>query len=100
MSGLLSSLSYLFSGDWYNYLLKLRADYIKIDGSLIKDLATDENAMILVKTIVNFAKELQILTIAEYVENAAIHEIVKELGVDYSQGYYFSEPTAFPNFNK
>lgn len=84
----------------FNYLLKLRADYIKIDGSLIKDLATDENAMILVKTIVNFAKELHILTIAEYVENSTIYEIVKELGVDYSQGYYFSEATEFPNFDK
>ncbi|MFT5661116.1 MAG: PAS domain S-box-containing protein [Sulfurimonas sp.] len=84
----------------FNYLLKLQADYIKIDGSLIKDIYTDKNAKILVKTIVNFAKELNILTIAEYVENSKIYEIVKELGVDYSQGYYFSEPTKFPSFDK
>ncbi len=84
----------------FNYLLKLRADYIKIDGSLIKDLETDQNAKVLVKTIVNFAKELNILTIAEYVQNKEVYEILKEMGVDYSQGYYFSEPTASPNFDK
>ena len=84
----------------FNYLLKLRADYIKIDGSLIKDLETDEDAKILVKTIVNFAKELNILTIAEYVENKRVYEIVTEIGVDYSQGYYFSEPTASPSFDR
>lgn len=84
----------------FNYLLKLQADYIKIDSSLIKDLDTDANARILVKTIVNFAKELGILTIAEYVENSTIYKIVEELGIDYSQGYFFSAPTQYPNFNK
>lgn len=84
----------------FNYLLKLRADYIKIDGSLIKDIDKDQNAKILVKTIVNFAKELNILTIAEYVENSTVYEIVKELGVDYSQGYFFSEPIEHPNFDR
>ncbi len=84
----------------FNYLLKLKADFIKIDGSLIKDIDTDMNARILVKTIVNFAKELNILTIAEYVENNSIYEVVKEIGIDYSQGYFFSEPTEFPNFEK
>jgi len=42
---------------------------------------------------VSFAKELNILTIAEYVENSTIYEIVKEIGIDYSQGYFFSKPT-------
>jgi len=84
----------------FNYLLKLKADYIKIDGSLIKNIDTDINAKILVKTIVNFAKELNILTIAEYVENSTIYEIVKEIGIDYSQGYFFSEPTKLPDFQR
>ncbi|MBA3025530.1 MAG: EAL domain-containing protein [Sulfurimonas sp.] len=84
----------------FNYLLKLQADYIKIDGSLIKNIDTDMNARILVKTIVNFAKELNISTIAEYVENSTIYEIVKDLGIDYSQGYFFSAPLEFPDFTK
>jgi len=84
----------------FNYLLKLRADYIKIDGSLIKHLDTDKNAMILVKNIVGFAQELGMMTIAEYVENSTIYEIVKELGIDYSQGYFFSEPLEAPLFER
>jgi PAS domain S-box-containing protein len=84
----------------FNYLLKLQADYIKIDGSLIKNIDTDINAKVLVKTIVNFAKELNILTIAEYVENSTIYEIVKEIGIDYSQGYFFSQPISAPNFER
>ena len=76
----------------FEYLLKLKADYIKIDGSLIKDIDTNETSMIVVKNIVQFAKDLGIKTIAEFVENEAILEKIKELGVDYSQGYYFSEP--------
>ena len=74
------------------HLLKLKVDIIKIDGTLIRDLDSDENAQIIVKTIVDFANKLNILTIAEFVHSDSIWHIVKELGVDYSQGYYFGEP--------
>ena len=84
----------------FNYLLELKADYIKIDGSLIKNIDTDRSAKVLVETIVSFAKELNILTIAEYVENETIFNIVKEIGIDYSQGYYFSAPIEAPEFEK
>lgn len=84
----------------FNYLLELKADYIKIDGSLIKNIDTDKSAKVLVKTIVSFAKELNIFTIAEYVENETIFNIVKEIGIDYSQGYYFSAPKEIPEFEK
>lgn len=84
----------------FNYLLELQADYIKIDGSLVKNVVTDKNSQTLIKTIVAFAKELNMLTIAEYVENGEIYEMVKELGVDYSQGYFFSKPIESPDFTK
>lgn len=84
----------------FNYLLELKADYIKIDGSLIKNIDTDRSARVLVETIVSFAKELNILTIAEYVENETIYNIIKEIGIDYSQGYYFSPPIETPDFKK
>lgn len=74
------------------HLLRLNVDIIKIDGSLIRDLDSDINAQIMVKTIVDFSKKLGILTVAEFVHSEAIDTIVKELGVDYSQGYYISEP--------
>lgn len=74
------------------YLMKLSADYIKIDGSLIKEIHTNTQAQIVVSTIVNFANKMKIKTIAEFVENEEIQNKVIELGIDYSQGYYFSKP--------
>ena len=76
----------------FEYLMRLQADYIKIDGSLIKDICSNKNSEIIVSTIVDFAKKLGIKTIAEFVENKDILNKVIELGVDYSQGYYFSQP--------
>ncbi|MBE0515146.1 EAL domain-containing protein [Sulfurimonas sp.] len=76
----------------FEYLIKLKADYLKIDGSIIKNIDKDENAFLVVSTIVEFSKKLGMKTIAEYVESEEIFKIVKELGIDYSQGYYFSEP--------
>lgn len=78
----------------FEYLIKLRADYLKIDGSLIKNIDKDKNALLVVSTIVDFAKKFAMQTIAEFVENEEIFKIVKELGIDYSQGYYFSQPKA------
>ena len=76
----------------FEYLLQLNIDYIKIDGSLIKNIDTDKNAQIIVETIVDFAKKLKVQTVAEFVHNEAVYLKVKELGVDRTQGYYFAEP--------
>ncbi len=76
----------------FSYLLELQPDYIKIDGSLIKDLDTNKNAKNIVTTIITFAQELHCKTVAEYIHSKEIFEICKELGVDEFQGYYFSEP--------
>jgi len=76
----------------FEYLIKLKADFLKIDGSLIKNLDKDKNALVVVSTIVEFSKKLGMKTIAEFVENEEIFKIVKDLGIDYSQGYYFSAP--------
>jgi len=77
----------------FSYLTKINADYIKIDGSLIKDIDVDKNAFLVVETIVRFAKKLGIKTIAEYVCSSTVMEVVKELGIDYSQGFYIDEPS-------
>lgn len=76
----------------FEYLIKLKADYLKIDGSLIKDIDKDENAYLVVSTIIEFSKKLGMKTVAEFVESKEIFKIVQELGVDYSQGYYFKQP--------
>lgn len=76
----------------FEYLIKLKADFIKIDGSLIKDINTKKEAFIVVQVIVSFAKQMGIKTIAEFVEDNAILKTLEDLGIDYSQGYYFSPP--------
>lgn len=76
----------------FSRLLALDVDIIKIDGSFIKNLDTDYNSMKIVSTIVEFAQKMGAKTVAEYVHNEMIDTIVKDLGVDYSQGYYISAP--------
>jgi len=84
----------------FEHLLKMNVDYLKIDASLIKNIATDENSYKITKTIIEFAKSLNLKTIAEYVENEEIFNIIKDLGADYSQGYYFSAPIARPDMKE
>jgi len=79
----------------FSYMTKIKADYIKIDGSLIKSIATDNNSFIVVEAIVQFAKKLGIKTIAEYVSSNTILKKVKELDIDYAQGFYIDEPSVF-----
>ncbi|MBU0720639.1 EAL domain-containing protein [bacterium] len=76
----------------FSYMMKIQPDYLKIDGSLIKNINSDKNAYKIVKTIVSFSKELNIKTIAEFVHSKEIYEVCKAIGIDEFQGYYFSEP--------
>lgn len=76
----------------FEYTIKLDIDIIKIDGSLIKNIHLDKNLELTVETIVTFAKALNIKTVAEFVHNEEVYECVKNLGIDYSQGYYLHEP--------
>lgn len=79
----------------FDHLLKLNIDTLKIDGSLIKNLPHDRNAQIFVKHICDFAHEMGIDVVAEFVANEEIYKRVKEIGIDASQGYYFYEPSPF-----
>ncbi len=74
------------------YLTEIKTDYIKIDGSIISKILDDKISFLLVKSIVEFAKEADIKVIAEYVSTKEIFEIIKILEIDYVQGYYFSIP--------
>jgi len=82
----------------FSYLTKMKPNYIKIDGSLIENIDIDKNSLIIVETIVAFAKKLGIKTVAEYVHSSIIMDIVKRLDIDYSQGFYIDEPSI--NFKK
>ncbi|WP_323589188.1 bifunctional diguanylate cyclase/phosphodiesterase [Aliarcobacter butzleri] len=78
----------------FDYLAKLNVDYIKIDGSLIKDILINKSNQNIVSMLVNFAKGQKVKTIAEFVSNKDILNKVRELGIDYVQGYYIKEPIA------
>ena len=77
----------------FSYIIKLNPDFIKIDGSLIKDIDKDKNAQIVVETIVDFSKKLGIKTVAEFVHSSTVLSTVKRLGIDYSQGYFIDMPS-------
>ncbi|WP_323669166.1 EAL domain-containing protein [Aliarcobacter butzleri] len=78
----------------FEYLAKLNVDYIKIDGYLIKDILINKSSQNIVSMLVNFAKGQKVKTIAEFVSNKDILNKVRELGIDYVQGYYIKEPIA------
>ncbi len=71
----------------------ISADIIKIDGKYIKDIASNEKSYHITKTIANFAKSMDAKVVAEFVSDDAIYETIKNLGIDYSQGYYFAPPS-------
>ncbi len=73
-------------------LIEYDPDIIKIDGTLVKDLEFDKKSLSIIKGFLSFAKEQGIQTVGEFVENENIYLILKDLGVDYSQGYYFGKP--------
>lgn len=74
------------------YLDKIKADYIKIDGTLIQDMMINDKTLFLVQSIVGIAKKFGIKTVAEFVSDEKIFKKVKSLDIDYSQGYYIAEP--------
>lgn len=76
----------------FAHILRLNVDFIKIDASLIKNLDVDLSAQDIVRTIVEFAHRLNIKTVAEFVHSQDVYDECQELGIDYLQGYYLSEP--------
>ncbi|WP_044415930.1 EAL domain-containing response regulator [Halarcobacter anaerophilus] len=79
----------------FNMLVNLDINYVKIDGSLIRGINESKNQQIIVKTIDEFAKKFGFKTVAEFVSEEEIYNEVKEIGVDYSQGYYFDAPLSY-----
>ncbi len=79
----------------FNLLTLLDIDFVKIDGSLIEKINTSKELEIIVNTIANFSKEFKVKTIAEYVSNEDVYNKIKELKIDYCQGYYFDRPLSY-----
>ena len=76
----------------FNMLTNLNIDFVKIDGSLIKNIDTSKNQQIIVETIANFSRKFGFKTVAEFVSSEDIYKKIKELDIDYCQGYHFGKP--------
>ncbi len=76
----------------FSYLRALDVDYLKIDGSFVKNIDTDEVSRSMVQSISQVGHTMKLKVIAEYVENQNILDILREMGVDYGQGYHILRP--------
>ena len=76
----------------YSYLKSLDVDYLKIDGAFIKDIADSPTDQVMVNSMNEIAHSLELETIAEYVENMKIQAVLREIGVDYAQGWGIQKP--------
>ncbi len=83
-----------FGSGYSNFekLLQLDIDLIKIDGTLIRNIDHDRHAELVVRTIVDFAKEAKLQTVAEFVHCNAVAEKIKEMGVEMGQGFFLGRP--------
>jgi Amt family ammonium transporter len=80
----------------FSYLKRLPVDFLKIDGSFVKGIEEDKIDLAMVEAVNRIGHTMGMLTIAEYVTNDAIREILTEVGVDYVQGYAISTPAPLP----
>jgi EAL domain-containing protein (putative c-di-GMP-specific phosphodiesterase class I) len=76
----------------FEHILRLDVDYIKIDSSLIENIDKNIDSQIIVETIVDFCKKLNLSTLAEKVHSQEVYDKVVDLGVCYSQGYFIGKP--------
>jgi diguanylate cyclase (GGDEF)-like protein/PAS domain S-box-containing protein len=76
----------------FSYLKSLPIDYLKIDGSFIMDIVSDPVDRAMVEAIREVSHIMGVKTVAEWVENAETAEVLRKIGIDYAQGYYFGRP--------
>ncbi len=79
----------------FSYLKTLNVDFLKIDGVFIKNIVTDPIDRAMVESIHKVAQVMGKQTIAEFVENDEIKSVLREIGVDYAQGYGIAKPIPF-----
>ena len=84
----------------FGYLKNLKVDYLKIDGSFIKNITQDKIDLAMVNAINQVGHTMGLKTIAEYVENKDIEDVLLTLNIDYAQGYGIQKPEPITNLLK
>jgi EAL domain-containing protein (putative c-di-GMP-specific phosphodiesterase class I) len=76
----------------FAYLKNLQVEFLKIDGSIVRDIGTDAVNAAMVSSIQQLASAMGIKTVAEFVETDAILQRLADIGVDYAQGFGIARP--------
>lgn len=77
----------------FHYLKHLPIDYVKIEGEFIANMANDARDMAFVNSISQLSQELEVETVAEFVESEEVLKLVEQAGITFAQGYYIGRPT-------
>ena len=77
----------------FQYIRSFPIDYVKIEGVFVLNMLNDYRDMAFVKTLATLAREFRIETIAEHIESEELLVAVRELGIDYAQGYHAGKPS-------
>jgi EAL domain-containing protein (putative c-di-GMP-specific phosphodiesterase class I) len=84
----------------FSYLKSLPIDYLKIDGSFIMDIVNDPVDRAMVEAIREVSHIMGVKTVAEWVENEETAEVLRSIGIDYAQGYFFGRPGAIGQWSQ
>lgn len=76
----------------FHYLKHLPIDYVKIEGEFIANMANDNRDMAFVRSISQLSQELEVETVAEFVESAEVMQLVADSGITFAQGYHIGKP--------
>ena len=76
----------------FGYLKVLPVDYLKIDGSFVREMSIDEVSLSMVKAIYQIGRTMGLSTVAEFVENQDTTNLLRQIGVDYVQGFGIGKP--------
>ena len=77
----------------FAYLRNLPINYLKIDGMFVRQIAKDETCRVMVEAINSIGHTMHLKTIAEFVEDEDIKNLLEDMGIDYAQGHYYGLPT-------
>ena len=83
---------FIFKEEFIFLIRSFKVDFLKIDGSFVKTMAEDPVSLVIVEAIRDISQAMGLQTIAEFVENRKSLDVLREIGVDYAQGYLIHRP--------